>query len=120
MVHRHSWTVKVEPTRCSICARLHDNTDFASDYMTMVCDECETRAVNSRGQLPKHGPPSFHSEDNVLVVTDWGDDGDNPVFIDGHKCWRRYKFGGYITMRDIWDSPDLSTFYENMLQHRDS
>jgi hypothetical protein len=36
----------------------------------------------------------------------------NPAFIDGHQCWRRYKFGGWVTMRNLWGCPDIRTFYE--------
>ncbi len=103
-----------DPTRCAICGTLHDDPDFASSYMTMVCRACEARAVNEQGDPPRHGPPVFHKRGDDLVVENWGDHGDNPLYIDGHRCWRRYRFGGYITLRDLWDCPDVTTFYENL------
>jgi hypothetical protein len=38
------------------------------------------------------------------------DSGDNPVFIDGVKRRRRYRFGGYSTMRDDFDCDDIGEF----------
>ena len=38
--------------------------------------------------------------------------GDNPVFIDGQKCWRRYRFSASITRRDDHDSDSVEEFHE--------
>ncbi len=85
---------------CSICQLdlTKDYSDgFSRSYPNMVCRRCSRKAVNNTGNKPIH-----HS---------MGDGGDNPVFIDGFKCWRRYKFGGFVTMRDHHDSPSIFDFY---------
>ena len=86
---------------CSICGEPLDNPGFARRYPGMVCRRCDERAVNAEGA------PAHHESQ--------GDGGDNPVFIDGIKCWRRYRFGGFVTMRDLHDSETLDEFYEKQL-----
>ena len=54
-------------------------------YPGLVCRRCDERAGNSDGDEPYH---------NSEV-----DGGDNPIFIDGFKCVRRYRFGGFVTMK---------------------
>ena len=83
---------------CSICNQVLPNPEFARNYPNFVCRECDSRAINDRGELAE-----FFSQ---------YDDGDNPVFIDGKKCWRRYRFGGYITMLDESDCKDIGEFYD--------
>jgi len=65
----------------------------------MVCRGCDERAVNVDGDMPEW--------DSMA------DSGENPVFIDGYRCWRRYRFGGYVTMRDLWNGETLGEFYDN-------
>jgi hypothetical protein len=67
-------------------------------YPDPVCQDCNARALDDKGNKP------FHSS--------MGDGGTNPVFIDGYKCWRRYRFGGYIAMLDRFNCASLSEFYK--------
>lgn len=83
------------PAACAFCGwHLDERT---ARYPNAVCHDCDCRAVNATG-----GEPETSSLD---------DTGDNPVFIDGAKCWRRYKFGVWWTMRDDWDCATLAEFY---------
>lgn len=83
--------------KCSICGKDLPNPAFARGYPNFVCGECGARAMNSQNEAPKH-----YSQ---------FDSGDNPVFIDGKKCWRRYRYGGFITMLDDMDCRDIGDFY---------
>ena len=91
----------MEKPKCSICSIPLSDPQFARNYPNLVCRRCDSRAVNVEGQEPRHN--------SVL------DYGDNPVFIDGLKCWRRYRFGGFVTMRDVLDCSDLSEFYRRCM-----
>ena len=85
-------------THCSICGQPLDDPSFASRYPNFVCRACDARAVNQDGMQPEH-----HSMEDA---------GDNPEFVDGIQCWRRYKFGGYITMRDDDRYESIGEFYD--------
>ena len=65
-----------------------------------MCRRCQLRALNQDGGVPEH--------DIDL------DKGDNPVFIDGFKCWRRYLFGGFVTMRDSFDCQSMQEYYKKV------
>lgn len=84
--------------KCSFCSEEMDDPDFAKNYPNIICRECEEPVVNSNGETPH-----FDS---------MGDFDDNPVYINGAKCWRRYKFGGFITMRDDLNCDNLDEFYD--------
>jgi len=77
-----------------------------------VCKECDTRALSGTAEKAKHELDKIEepTASDILGI----DGGDNPVFIDGKKCWRRYKFGGWITMLDLHDCDTLEEFYNKI------
>jgi hypothetical protein len=88
--------------------------DLTRTYPNLVCEECDQKAVNEDGSTPKWGAEYREAlkkkSDNPESVTVPTDSGENPVFIEGRKCWRRYKFGGFITRLDQYDCDSISEF----------
>ena len=97
-------------------------------YLWAVCVSCDSRALDSEGRPAEDGfrnlkappdqPTVETSEDGTVtlyVPASLGyfveEDGPNPVFVDGRKCWRRYRFGGWATMLDPYGCGSLAEFY---------
>lgn len=100
------------PVYCSVCGAELPDPGFALNYPNFVCDECNSRAVNADGEDPWHGwPPGEEPDTEPGVIRMAPDHGENPVYIDGIKCWRRYRFGGHIAFRDTFDCNSLEEFY---------
>ncbi len=83
---------KDEVTRCSICGR----EPVGEDFPGAVCRRCDALALNDAAR------PAWADADAGC--------GDNPVFIEGAQCWRRYSRGGWVTMRDEHNCRDYSEF----------
>lgn len=106
-------------TECAICGGPLDyDQEFSSNYVNLVCETCDSRAVTAEGEEPKYGfeylgeYPTEDGEREPDTIYMDPDVGDNPVYIDGHKCWRRYRFGGWITRRDDFDCDSIEEFYQ--------
>lgn len=94
---------------CPFCG----TTVAQSAYPNRVCDACDERAVSGDGAEPWDGWPEDADPDgDDGTVRLPPDRGENPVFIDGEKCWRRYRFGGWVTMKDEHDCETIEEFYD--------
>jgi len=82
---------------CPICDKQSEYSHEESYNHLLICDDCGENAVNQSGIKPVYDSDS--------------DSGDNPVYINKIKCWRRYKFGGFITLIDKHDCIDQEEFY---------
>lgn len=95
---------------CPICRE--GPLGLEGEFPIYVCEDCDKRAVNKDGDTPWTGyPPEKQAEIDESSIVEPPDDGENPVFIDGHKCWRRYRFGGWVTYLDSYDCDTIREFY---------
>lgn len=90
--------------------------EFFRPYRYPVCRPCDEKAVTTAGTRPHTAADDSWVErtKDEVVIHDAGDYGENPVFVDGHKCWRRYKFGGWVTIRDPFDCATILELYEKL------
>lgn len=106
----------VEQEVCAICEQpLYGIiVSLTSAYPNVVCKECDRRAVTVDSEEPKHGVAYVKREktenDDPDSISFTANPGDNPVFIDGEKCWRRYRYGGFITQLDQFDCENIKKF----------
>lgn len=98
--------------RCAVCGTPEsDAKKLPVRYANPVCKECDELAVNEEGAEPWEGwPPGERPESEPGTVRLEPDHGENPVYVAGVKCWRRYRFGGWITRRDAFDCDSLEEF----------
>jgi len=81
---------------CAICG---SSTEFTGEsYPHLVCGACDSLALTENGRRPAVDPTA--------------DTGENPVFVVGRRCWRRYRFGGWLTMADPDGVASLEAYYE--------
>lgn len=105
-------------TECALCGGPlvgYEFVEMTKQYANIVCEDCDQRAVNENGNSPKVGREykkkikrQYDDSEDIRVVQR----GDNPVYIDGQKCWRRYRHGGWVTRLDQYDCDDLMEFRE--------
>jgi len=101
--------------RCAICGTPESEArDLPVGYSNPVCEDCDRLAVGESGDSPWHQyPPDEEPPETEPGVIRLGPDrGENPVYIAGAKCWRRYRFGGWITRRDAFDCESVEEFHE--------
>ena len=101
--------------RCAICGTPADEAvKLPTGYSNPVCQLCDELAVSADGTDPWAGhPPGQWPDRDDGVIHSPPDVGENPVYIAGVKCWRRYRFGGWVTRRDAYDCETLEEFQYN-------
>ena len=106
--------LSAEMLRCSICGvAAADAQSLPANYANPVCDACDRLATNEAGSEPWHGwQPGEEPDRDSGAIQLAPDVGENPVYILGVKCWRRYRFGGWITRRDAFDCDTLEEFQD--------
>ncbi len=109
------------PTCCSICGGQFGTypLHLAVEYPFLVCLQCDSEAVIETGEELEHGneyldQDSVIEKDGKKMIRTDPDIGDNPVFIDNKKCWRLYKFAGWITQRDPFDCDTADEFFSRI------
>lgn len=100
-----------EVGRCAICGEPLAGF-LTKAYPGLVCTRCDARAVDEEGEPADPVYPEIPPRPGVIPLGQA--EGPNPVFIDGIQCWRRYRFGGWITMRDPKDCDSLEEFYRKV------
>ena len=104
---------------CSICKKKLSNPDLALYYPHAVCEECDKKAILKDGCLSSkwvserleklRSEDPYGYKDKIML----GDAGPNPVYINGRKCWRRYRLASWVTMIDVHNSRTLEEFEQN-------
>ena len=90
------------------------------DYENMFCQRCDQRLVTEDGSDPQFGneyagrDTVVENSDGEKVIQMAPDIGDNPVYINGEKCWRVYKFGGFVTLWDPYDCESLDELLDRV------
>jgi hypothetical protein len=96
---------------CPICGGEVEGDEEA--YPNLICDDCDDRAVGEDGEPAEYGFEYLDREpDSDGGIQMEPETGTNPVCIDGHKAWRRYRVGGWGTMVDEHDCASLEECYE--------
>jgi len=108
--------------KCSICNKPIHNSNLPVYFPNYVCKECDKLALTSDGKKASQwfkdyisvlrNKSSFIAKDAIFE----GVKGPNPVYIKGIKCWRRYRLGSWVTMKDVFNSRTLEEFEQNNFQ----
>jgi hypothetical protein len=97
---------------CAICGEpfeRYDPTGFPANYANLVCESCDEEATAETGERARTAAERMNDPDDGTIQIG-PDGGDNPVYIRGQKCWRRYKFGGWVTRLDEHDCESVTEF----------